>query len=112
MENWAQQYEEKKDKIAENRLNDKLDQLSEIIDNINAGIDQYMLKILTEIVEIYDEMDREAYDFNEKDLLLRKKQLAELKYKILKKEHMNTKESQSWEEYEKEEKDIDDDLER
>lgn len=112
MENWAQKYEEKKDKIAENMLNNKLDQLSEIIDNLNAGIDQYMLKILTEIVEIYDEMDRESYDFNEKDLLLRKKQLAELKYKILKNEHMNTMDSQSWEEYEKEEKDIDDDLER
>lgn len=112
MKNWAQQYEEKQDEINENKLNDKLDELSEIIDNINAGIDQYMLEILTEIVEIYDEMDREAYEFNEKDFLLRKKQLAELKYKILKKEHMNTKDFQSWEEYEEEEKDVDDDLER
>ena len=45
----------------------------------------------------------DAFNFDEKDIIFRKKQLAELRYKKMKKEHMESKEANSWNEFEENE---------
>ena len=45
-------------------------------------------------------------------MILKKKQLAELRFEIQKREHMESHESESWNELEEEEQERDDDEER
>lgn len=103
MKNWMQKYEEEKEKTYEDILNNKLNKLLDLVDNVEECDDKDMLKTLTNIVELYGKLKDSGYDFDEKDMILRKKKLAELKYEKLKREHMNSKESDSWNEFEKEE---------
>ena len=62
-----------------------------------------MIEALSKMVELYEKQKESGLDFNEKDMILRKKQLAEIKYEKLKREHIESKESESWNEFEKNE---------
>ena len=93
MESWMQKYENKEDKKYEDILNEKLNKFRE----------EDMLDALKNIVELYETLKRSGYDIDEKDMVLRKEQLAELRYRRLKQEHMESIDSESWEEYQNEE---------
>ena len=104
MENWMQKFENGKEKTYEDILNDRLNRLLDLVDNSREYRERDMLVAITSIVELYEKLQKCGYDFDEKDMILRKKQLAELRYKKLKREHMETQESESWNEFEENEK--------
>jgi len=76
--------------------------------------DKDRVKVLEEIVKVYGELKIDACDYDEKDYMVKKKELAEIRYKMKRQEHMESLESQSWNEYEDEEQieDREDDEER
>lgn len=102
MKNWAEKYEKKQDDLRENELNYQLKKLLELVDETYKNND--MIKVLTAIIEKYDELKREACDYDEKDYIAKKKQLAEIRYIVLKQQHEESIEAQSWKEYRDEEK--------
>ena len=65
--------------------------------------DKDRVKVLEEIIKVYGELKTEACDYDEKDYMAKKKELAEIRYKIKNQEHMESLESQSWNEYRDEE---------
>ena len=103
MENWMQKFENGKEKTYEDILKDKLNRLLDLVDNSREFYLNDMVSALTNIVELYDKLQKAGYDFDEKDIIFRKKQLAELRYKKMKKEHMESKEANSWNEFEENE---------
>ena len=103
MESWMQKYENKEDKKYEDILNEKLNKLLNLVDESTKFREEDMLDALKNIVELCETLKRSGYDFDEKDMVLRKKQLAELRYRRLKQEHMESIDSESWEEYQNEE---------
>lgn len=103
MESWMQKYENKEEKKYEDILNEKLNKLLNLVDKSTEFMEEDMLDALKNIVELYETLKRSGYDFDEKDMILRKKQLAELRYRRLKQEHMESIDSESWEEYQNEE---------
>lgn len=103
MESWMQKYENKEEEINEDILNEKLNELLNLVEESSEYREDDMLNVLKDIVELYAIIKRNGYDFDEKDMVLRKKQLAELRYRRLKQEHMESIDSESWEEYQNEE---------
>ena len=103
MENWMQKFENREEKKYEDILNEKLNKLINLVDESSEFKENDMINALSKIVDIYENLKRSGYDFDEKDMNFRKKQLAEMRYKKLKREHMETKESNSWNEFEEEE---------
>lgn len=109
MDNWMRKFERSKEEKRERELNTKLEKLLELFDEAYREKDR--IKVLEEIVKVYGELITDACDYDEKDYMAKKKELAEIRYKMKKQEHMESLESQSWNEY-KEEEQIEEDDER
>ena len=101
MENWFEKYERKKDEKREKELNYLLNEL--LLQYDTARNNKELIKILEKIIEIYDTMKTELLEYDAKDYLDKKKQLANLRYEKLQEEHRNSDEFQSWNEYREEE---------
>lgn len=102
MNNWMEEFERNKDEQRERELNIKLEKLLDLLDKVS--MDNEEVKILKEILNIYEELRTEAFDYDEKDYNNnKKKKLKEFIYKIKNQKHMETLESQSWNEYKDEE---------
>lgn len=104
MENWMQKYENRQEKTYEEILKNQLNTLLDLVDNSVQYKMNDMQKALIRIVELYEKLKNSGYDFDEKDMIFRKKQLVELRFKIQKREHMESYESESWNEFEENEK--------
>lgn len=109
MDNWMEKFERSKDELRERELNTKLEKLLDLLDE--AYRDKDRVKVLEEIIVVYGELKSEACDYDENDYMAKKKELAEIRYKMKKQEHMESLESQSWNEY-KDEEQIEEDEER
>ena len=103
MENWMQKYENNKEKTEEDTLQIQLTELIDLVDSAKYYEENKKIEALSKIVELYEKQKESGLDFNEKDMILRKKQLAEIRYEKLKREHIESKESESWNEFEKDE---------
>lgn len=101
MENWFEKYERKKDESREQELNYLLNDL--LIQYERQRDDKEAIKILEKIIEIYDTLKTELFEYDAKDYLDKKKQLANLRYKKLQEEHRNSDDFKSWDEYREEE---------
>ena len=101
MENWSEKYERKKDESREQELNYLLNDL--LIQYERQRDDKEAIKILEKIIEIYDTLKTELFEYDAKDYLDKKKQLANLRYKKLQEEHRNSDDFKSWDEYREEE---------
>lgn len=101
MDNWMEKFERSKDEQRERELNTKLEKLLELLDE--AYRDKDRVKVLEKIIVVYGELRTDACDYDEKDYMSKKKELAEIRYKMKKQEHMESLESQSWNEYKDEE---------
>ena len=112
MENWMQKFEDKQEETYENKLNDELNSLIDLADNSREHYEKDMEKVLARIVKIYGELKSAGLKYDEKDMILRKKQLVELRFRIKKGEYMETREASSWNEFEEEEQEREDDEER
>lgn len=107
-----EKFENRQEETYENKLNNELDSLIDLVDNSREYNEKDMEKALTRIVKIYQELKGIGLKYDEKDIVFRKKQLAELRFKIQKKEHMESHESESWNEFEEEEQEGYDEEER
>ena len=103
MENWMQKYENNKEKTYVDILQSKLEKLIDLVDNAKYYEENKKIEALSKIVELYEEQKKSGLDYDEKDMIFRKKQLAEIRYRKLKREHIESKESESWNEFEKDE---------
>lgn len=101
MNNWMEKFERSKDEQREKDLNIKLEKLLNLLDE--AYEDKDRVKVLEGIIKVYGELRIDACDYNDKDYIAKKKELANIRYKIKKREHMESSESQSWNEYKEEE---------
>lgn len=101
MNNWMEKFERSKDEAKEEKLNGKLNKLLDLYDETYRDKDR--IKIVEYIIKVYDELRIDACDFDYNDYINKKKELAEIRYKLKKKEHMESKESESWNEYRNEE---------
>ena len=112
MENWMQKFENKQEETYEEMIRNELDPLLDLVDHSNIYRVTDMEKALARIVELYEKLEKSGLEYDKKDMILKKKQLVELRFKIKKEEHMESHESESWNEFEKEEQERDDDEER
>lgn len=103
-----QKFENKKEETYEEMIRNELDSLLDLIDHSNI----YRVTDMEKAVELYEKLEKSGLEYDKKDMILKKKQLAELRFKIKKEEHMKLHESESWNEFEKEEQERDDDEER
>lgn len=101
MNNWMEKFERSKDEARENELNRKLNKLLDLLDETYKDTDR--IKIIESIINLYDELKIDACDYDFSDYMSKKKEMAEIRYKLKKKEHMESKESESWNEYKNEE---------
>lgn len=109
MGNWMEKYERGKDEQIERNLNTKLEKLLNLLDE--AYNDEERAKVLEEIIKVYRKLEFNIFEYNKIDYIDKEKQLAEIRYKIKRQEHIESIESQSWNDYEKEEM-MEDDEER
>ena len=107
-----QKFENKQEETYEEMIRNELDPLLDLVDHSNIYRVTDMEKNLTRIVELYEKLEKSGLEYDKKDMILKKKQLAELRFKIKKEEHMKLHESESWNEFEEEEQERDDDEER
>ena len=78
------------------------------IRNLRYEGDEILSKKSREIEKI----EKSGLEYDKKDMILKKKQLAELRFEIQKREHMESHESESWNEFEEEEQEGYDEEER
>lgn len=109
MENWMEKYERGKDEQIERNLNTKLEKLLNLLDE--AYNDEERARVLEEIIKVYRKLEFNIFEYDKRDYIDKEKQLAEIRYKIKRQEHIESIESQSWNDYEKEEM-MEDDKER
>ena len=112
MENWMEKFENRQEETYENKLNNELDSLIDLVDNSREYNEKDMEKALTRIVKIYEELKSIGLKYDEKDMVFRKKQLVELRFIMKKREYMGTKEACSWNEFEEKEQERYDEEER
>lgn len=112
MGNWMEKFENRQEETYENKLNNELDSLIDLVDNSREYNEKDMEKALTRIVKIYEELKSIGLKYDEKDMVFRKKQLVELRFIMKKREYMGTKEESSWNEFEEEEQERYDEEER
>lgn len=101
MNNWMEKFERSKDAQRERELNTKLEELLDFLDKAYRVKDR--VKVIDEIIKIYEKLRVEACEYDEKDYIAKKKELEEIIYKRKMEEHMDSLESQSWNEYKDEE---------
>ena len=104
MNNWLEKLEDKQDKLLEEQLNIQLQKLIDLADNSATFESDKMIQVFEKIVKVYHQLEKNNYVYDKKDEIFRKKKLAEMRYRKLKKEAYESKDSQSWNEYEIEEK--------
>lgn len=104
-----EKYERGKDEQIERNLNTKLEKLLNLLDE--AHNDKERARVLEEIIKVYRELEFNIFEYDKRDYIDKEKQLAEIRYKIKRQEHIESIESQSWNDYEKEEM-MEDDKER
>lgn len=109
MGNWMEKYERGKDEQIERNLNTKLEKLLNLLDE--AYNDEERARVLEEIIKVYRKLEFNIFEYDKIDYIDKEKQLAEIRYKIKRQEHIESIESQSWNDYEKEEM-MEDDEER
>lgn len=80
MKNWMQKYEYNKEKTEEATLQIQLAELIDLVDNTKYYEENKMIEALLKIVELYEKQKKSGLDYDEKDMIFRKKQLAEIKY--------------------------------
>lgn len=110
MNNWMEKYERKKDEARERELNAKLESLLELLDKVYINKDR--VKIIEKILRIYEALRIDACDYDKNDYNKKKKELLDIRYKIMKEKYMEDKESQSWNEYRDEELEKEEELDR
>ena len=98
-----EKYERSNDEKRERELNFRLRELLSLLDEAYRVGDR--VKLLKEIVEVYDELRIEAFDYDEKDFEARKSELGKIRYELMEERHKMDKDSQSWNEYKSEELD-------
>lgn len=101
MNNWMQKYEIEKEELREKNLNYELDKLLDSLDEQHKFEDR--IKTIEKILNIYHELKMNACDYDERDYIAKRKQLQQERYEIMKLKYMEDKESQSWNDYKKEE---------
>lgn len=101
MNNWMEKYEKRKDEIREKQLKCKLEKLLNLLDE-QCKIENKE-KVIKEILDVYDELKIELCEYDENDYKAKKKQLEQIRYEIMRLKHIEDKESQSWNDYKKEE---------
>ena len=101
MVNWMEKFERSKDEVREKELNWKLEKLLSLLDE--AYRDKDRIKVIENIIKVYDELKVEACDYDYNDYMSKKKELVEIRYKLKKEEYMNSQEAESWNEYKEEE---------
>lgn len=101
MNNWMQKYEQTKDKQREKEQNRKLMQLLKILENAHTNKEK--AKIIKQIIEIYEELKREACEYDNEDYILKRKELKQIRYKLMEERYQEEKETQSWKDYKEEE---------
>ncbi len=101
MENWMEKYERGKDEQIERNLNTKLEKLLNLLDE--AYNDEERARVLEEIIKVYRKLEFNIFEYDKIDYIDKEKQLAEIRYKIKRQEHIESIEAQSWNDYEKEE---------
>lgn len=104
MNNWLEKLEDKQDKLLEEKLNIQLQKLIDLADNIAVFERDRMIQVFEKILNVYCQLEKNNYEYDKKDAIFRKKKLAEMRYEKLKKDDYESKDSQSWNEYEIEEK--------
>lgn len=104
-----EKYERGKDEQIERNLNTKLEKLLNLLDE--AYNDEERARVLEEIIKVYRKLEFNIFEYDKRDYIDKEKQLAEIRYKIKRQEHIESIESQSWNDYEKEEM-MEDDKER
>ena len=58
MENWMEKFENRQEETYENKLNNELDSLIDLVDNSREYNEKDMEKALTRIVKIYEEQEK------------------------------------------------------
>ena len=96
-----EKYERGKDEQIERNLNTKLEKLLNLLDE--AYNDEERARVLEEIIKVYRKLEFNIFEYDKRDYIDKEKQLAEIRYKIKRQEHIESIESQSWNDYEKEE---------
>lgn len=104
MNNWLEKLEDKQDKLLEEQLNIQLQKLIDLADNSATFESDRMIQVFEKILNVYCQLEKNNYEYDKKDAIFRKKKLAEMRYEKLKKDDYESKDSQSWNEYEIEEK--------
>ena len=103
MGSWLDKLEGRQEELEEEKLNNQLQELIDLVDTSAVFDEDKMMQVFEEIVKIYIQLDRNNCEYDKKDAIFRKKRLAEMRYKKLKRDSYNSKESQSWNEFEDEE---------
>lgn len=103
--NWIEKYEDKQEEKREKELKNRLDMLLQELDEISDQLDRK--KILKEILFITDCMIKEYFDYDKQLEFSIKEELEEIRLNEMNKNHNNEKEAASWEEFKKEENDLD-----
>lgn len=103
MENWMERYEKRKDEQHEQELRERLERMIEYLENrTNIGTTE-KINILKKITETYHNLELEICQYDVEDYNRKKKELQILIDKIKSMEHKDSRESESWNEYQEEE---------
>ena len=110
--NWAQAYEDKENEKRERMLNHELENavsdLERLLGSYYKDDTTKLKEILERIVDAYQDLKRESFDFNEEDYNYYKNRLNKLikeqPYKDLEEKFKDSDEYKSWEAYKDEEK--------
>ena len=100
-QNWMEKYEQHNDEKFEREINNRLETLLDLLDRT---VDQNArVNILEGIIEEYEDLRRNIFDYDEKDYEAKKKELKETIDRIKYEEHNSSKEAESWNEFRDEE---------
>ena len=114
MKNYMESLERRQEDIIESNLNNQLQKLIDLADNASFFDENKMIQVFEKIIKVYYQLDKNGCDYDRQDAMFRKKKLAEMRYKKLKKEEAESRESESWNEFKEEERfeDLKEDEER
>ncbi len=98
--NWYERYGREEDVNRERTLNYRLDMLMEKYENTAFNDEQEELKILQGILEIYETLDIEDFEYNKNDY-----EIKEKRYKYLREKNSQEKfiSNSEWTEYQRDE---------
>ena len=99
--NWMEKYEQHNDEKFEKEINYRLERL---LDELERTEEDYKrVNILEGIIEQYEDLRRNIFDYDEKDYQSKKKELKDTIDRIKFEEHNSSKEAESWNMYRDEE---------